>query len=83
MSNLTYERKDGLLIIKPHNYIRDAIDCNICGFALRHREDLVEHRNFGCCLDCSLEFRQPNQKKWQEGWRPKRKEVMSKIINNN
>ena len=82
MSNLTYERKDGLLIIKPHNYICDSTDCNICGFALRHREDLVEHKNFDCCLDCSLIFRYPNEKKWQEGWRPSRKEVTKRIINN-
>ncbi len=83
MSNTTYERKDGLLIIKPHNYICESTDCNVCGFAIRHQEELVEHKKFGCCLDCSLMFRYPNQKKWEEGWRPKRKDVLNRIINNN
>jgi hypothetical protein len=83
MSNMIYERKDGLLIIKPHNYKLAAADCSICGFALRHQEDIVEHKNFGSCLDCSLIFRQPNKEKWQQGWRPTGKEVMNRIINNN
>ena len=82
MSNEIYERKDGLLIIKPHNYKRAATDCSICGYALRHQEEIVEHRNFGCCLDCSLIFRQPNQEKWKLGWRPNKKEVKNRIFNN-
>ncbi len=80
MSNTVYERKDGLLIVKPDNYSSDPLDCSVCGLALRHREDIIEHRNFGCCLECSLEFRQPNKKKWDEGWRPNRKEVIDRII---
>lgn len=75
------EEKNGLIIIKPANYICDEKDCSICGFALRDMQDVQEHNMHGCCTDCSLYFRQPNIKKWDKGWRPSRKEIDS-IINN-
>ena len=82
MTNLIFEEKNGILIIKPENYICQLKDCAICGFALRHRDDLIEHNRFGCCVDCSLFFRQPNKEKWTHGWRPSRKEVSSVIFKN-
>ena len=75
------EEKNGLIIIRPANYICDEKDCNICGFALRDMQDVREHNMHGCCTDCSLYFRQPNIKKWDNGWRPSRKEI-DRIINN-
>jgi hypothetical protein len=75
------EEKNGLIIIRPANYICDEKDCSICGFALRDMQDVQEHSMHGCCTDCSLYFRQPNIKKWDKGWRPSRKEIDS-IINN-
>ena len=75
------EEKNGLIIIRPANYICDEKDCSICGFALRDMQDVQEHNLHGCCTDCSLYFRQPNIKKWDKGWRPSRKEIDS-IINN-
>ena len=73
------EEKNGLIIIKPTNYKCDEKDCNICGFALRDMQDVYEHAQHGCCTDCSLYFRQPNIKKWDNGWRPSRKKVESII----
>ena len=78
---ITYEEKNGLIIIKPANYTCSEKDCNICGLALRDMQDVQEHNLYGCCTDCSLHFRQPNAKKWDNGWRPSRNEI-DNIINN-
>ena len=82
MSDVVFTEEDGIIIIKPANYVAHPNDCPVCGFAFRHVDDLVEYKNYGCCIDCSLIFRQPNAKKWLEGWRPTRKEVTNIIINN-
>ena len=79
---MTVTEKKGIKIILPANYKRSASDCVICGFALRDMQDVFEHRQHGCCTDCSLIFRQPNTKKWSSGWRPSRKEIESAIFIN-
>jgi len=80
MSDVICIEKNGIKIIKPANYDCDVKDCNICGFALRDMQDVHEHSNHGCCTDCSLYFRQPNRKKWDDGWRPDRKQIDSVIF---
>lgn len=79
--NIIQQEKNGLIIIKPANYKSDEKDCFICGFALRDMQDVQEHNMHGCCTDCSLHFRQPNAKKWTNGWRPSIKEI-NRIIKN-
>ena len=81
MSNeIIFEEKNGLNIIKPANYVCSEKDCKICGFALRDMQDVSEHNQYGCCTECSVYFRQPNSKKWDNGWRPSRKEIENTII---
>lgn len=82
-NNMIREEKNGLIIIRPANYKCDEKDCSICGFALRDMQDVYEHGQHGCCTDCSLYFRQPNIKKWENGWRPSIKKVKSIIKNRN
>ena len=74
--------KNGIKLIVPANYKRSAADCKICGFALRDMQDVFAHSQHGCCTDCSLYFRQPNIKKWSDGWRPTRKQIENIIFIN-
>tara|TARA_B100001250_G_C19471624_1_gene644754 strand:+ start:93 stop:350 length:258 start_codon:yes stop_codon:yes gene_type:complete len=73
--------ENGIFIIKPSNYKISISDCSICGFALRHKEDTIEQKRVGCCLDCSLYFYQPNRIAWENGWRPTKEEVKKVITN--
>jgi hypothetical protein len=73
--------ENGIIIIKPANYRLSESDCSICGYALRHKEDVLEQRKIGCCTDCSLCFFQPNRKAWENGWRPSQEEI-KKVIKN-
>jgi hypothetical protein len=82
MSKKYYEENQ-IAIIIPESYVPSKTDCSICGFAFRHQEDVFEHTNHGCCLDCSLYFMQPNRVKWKNGWRPSKEEVKRVIFNNN
>tara|TARA_Y100000034_G_scaffold109850_1_gene141517 strand:+ start:552 stop:809 length:258 start_codon:yes stop_codon:yes gene_type:complete len=75
-----FEDIDGVLIIRPIEYKKSLSNCPICKLAFRHKEDLIEYNNYGCCLDCSLFFYQPNKKKWNEGWRQQIEEI-EKVIN--
>jgi len=81
MSKKYYE-KNGIAIIIPESYTPSNTDCDICGYAFRHQEDVIEHENHGCCIDCSLQFMQPNREKWKNGWRPSKEEVEKVIFNN-
>tara|TARA_B100000212_G_scaffold266227_1_gene205731 strand:- start:2114 stop:2383 length:270 start_codon:yes stop_codon:yes gene_type:complete len=80
MSDVAVTEKNGIKIILPANYKRGDADCSVCGLALRDMQDVFEHRQHGCCTDCSLIFRQPNTKKWTDGWRPSRKQVLDAIF---
>ena len=71
--------ENGIIIIRPTNYKMSSSDCNVCGLALRHKEDVIEHKRIGCCIDCSLYFYQPNRSAWSAGWRPSEEEV-KKVI---
>ena len=81
MSKKYYE-KNGIAIIIPESYEPSSTDCNICGYAFRHQEDVIEHEKHGCCIDCSLQFMQPNKEKWKNGWRPSKEEIEKVIFNN-
>jgi hypothetical protein len=83
MDKKTYKEFNGILVITPHNYKKDFKDCPVCGFALRHKEDLIEINKNNCCMDCMVHFMHANKKKWEEGWRPSRKEAQKAIIKNN
>ena len=80
MSKKYYE-ENGIAIIIPESYKPSNVDCPICSLAFRHQEDVLEHKKYGCCLDCSLHFMQPNRKKWKNGWRPSKEEVERVIFN--
>ena len=79
--NKNFKIIDGITVIIPESYTPSPKDCEICGLAFRHQEDYAEHERYGCCIDCSLHFMQPNRKKWKNGWRPSKEEVQRVIFN--
>jgi len=74
-----FQEKDGLTTIKPIDHKKQPANCPVCKLAFRHKEDLIEYNNYGCCTDCSLHFYYPNKEKWAQGWRPSRKQIKKAI----
>ena len=53
--------------------------CQICSFPLKTFMDFESEDKYNCCHHCYLEFVEARKQKWEEGCRPKRKEVDSYI----
>jgi len=58
---------------------KDTFFCKLCKFPLITFLDFEKQENYGCCHNCFLEFAEARKKEWEQGWRPKRKEVDSYI----
>ncbi len=67
--------KNDCTIVLSDDFIKVPYDCPVCESALRHFDDVVSIKSFGCCVDCQNEFYWPNIDKWKEGWRPKKKDA--------
>ena len=79
--DISYDRvakdlDDGFTIIRPTG-IETAVplDCPVCSFLIRNQEDCISYRKYSCCSGCSLQWAQPNIKKWELGWRPEEPEI--------
>ena len=54
------------------------LDCPVCNLTLRDRDDVRSYYRVECCRDCELHFVQPNMERWDAGWRPAKKEIISR-----
>ena len=59
----------------PFGYSPESLDCPVCNYALRDKNDFLEIKRFGCCTDCTWKFMYPNIEKWKLGWRPSKEEA--------
>jgi hypothetical protein len=59
----------------------DPLFCPICNFIMKKSEDFDSFRARGCCLLCDMEFAQQSYKKWENGWRPTKKQINKHIKN--
>jgi hypothetical protein len=49
--------------------------CSLCSFLSVSSLDHDSKINAGVCRECFLKFVEPNQEKWQSGWRPGKREI--------
>ena len=78
------EHPAGFLIIIPEQY-PDVIpvECNVCGSLMKDFTDLVEHKRYSCCYNCSVKWAQPNSRQWIDGWRPQQEEITKEVERRN
>jgi hypothetical protein len=67
-------------ILSDTNYQKVPLECPLCNFLLTTADILVYKKN-ECCDFCSMMVVDPNKERWENGWRPSKKE-MSKVIKN-
>ncbi len=63
---------DDLILVKPLNWVTTAVDCDVCGYALRDQSDVACYQKWNCCTDCRDTIIWPNKEKWLAGWRPEK-----------
>lgn len=61
---------NNIIKVIPEGYIVESKDCLCCHKALRDRQDILNNRKYGCCMNCEVIYRYPNSEKWENGWRP-------------
>jgi len=49
--------------------------CPLCNILFADRSDVMSWHQHGCCCVCRDFFMYPNQKKWNNGWRPSKDDV--------
>lgn len=81
---MTLERKDRTHMFTKIKFSESTNDnntffCNLCKFPLITFLDFEKQEEYDCCQNCYMQFVESRKKEWQEGWRPKRKEVDSYI----
>lgn len=62
--------KRNIIKVVPEDYKPESKDCLCCGLSLRDRNDVLNNRKHGCCMQCEVKYRYPNSDKWKNGWRP-------------
>lgn len=60
--------------------LQDHFFCEICGFILRADNSNLNQSDEFCCNECYLTFIESRKDSWQEGWRPKKRDI-NKYIN--
>lgn len=56
------------------------IECPTCRFVLRDDIDVKSVQKESACTECVVNFKHINLEKWEQGWRPTKKESRSKIV---
>lgn len=70
-SSRIYQQHSSFIIVKP----RDSVDpaplfCSVCGSLSTTIDDVISHKQYGCCSLCNLRWVDINRDEWLKGWRP-------------
>ena len=49
--------------------------CPVCRFVMNHARDDENFLELDCCYSCRVRYVDTNREKWENGWRPDRKEL--------
>lgn len=79
--NETVIEKSFCVVVASGDFKKIDYDCPICNLVLRNYDDVLGVKSVGCCEECKTNFYWSNIKKWNEGWRPKKEDVL-KLMNN-
>lgn len=77
---LVAEHPDGFFIIKTQD-TQDGqpIFCPVCDFIMMSIFDDESYEKYKCCEACSNRWVYQNMKRWMDGWRPTKEEIIEKI----
>jgi hypothetical protein len=64
-------------IIKPFEPTQIVpLSCSLCESLYRTRDDELAHHEFGACYPCAMKWAHPNRKRWAEGFRPSKEDII-------
>ena len=76
-NRLLAEHKLGFsIIIMKDDKKAISLECDICTLLMRDQKDVQAYNECSACYDCMLQWYEPQQEKWNSGWRPPVEEVM-------
>lgn len=66
----------GFVVIKPlAPWEPVPLFCDVCGLPNLTQDDILMHRQHGCCMACALRWTDIHRERWAAGWRPEPEEV--------
>ncbi len=71
-----YKKVKNFLVVKPKNIDDPApLFCDLCKSTNLMIDDMICHREYGCCSACVLLWVEPRKSEWLNGWRPSETEI--------
>lgn len=79
--NRLHKMIDDIYVIVPSNFEGSIpISCPNCSLLMRTADDSSAWDKHLCCDTCAQTWAKPNEKEWNEGWRPSIEEINNKIF---
>jgi hypothetical protein len=68
--------RSGYLVVVPVDHDPPVpLECPVCSFLMRDREDVLSYSKNKCCNYCEMMWVYANADKWSAGWRPTGEEI--------
>ena len=68
--------RSGYLVVVPVDHDPPVpLECPVCSFLMRDREDVLSYSKNKCCNYCEMMWVYANADEWSAGWRPTGEEI--------
>lgn len=71
----TYKTKLGINVSIEETSGKIPLDCPVCLLSIRDANDANSFRTHMCCAECKMDWAEPNDAAWKEGWRPSEEQL--------
>ena len=79
-NRLICKRSEEYYVIIPNDVPKPIpINCPVCDFLFRSKDDETSWYKFQCCERCSTFWAIPRKNDWMKGWRPNKDELEKEI----
>lgn len=51
--------------------------CPVCQLVMKGSKSTRSYYDFGCCINCQIEFVDGREQRWKDGWRPSPEQLAS------
>jgi hypothetical protein len=68
-----------MVLIQKSGSNKTPLFCPNCKMAMSLTEDYIYYSKYKACSSCSIKYAEGNKEKWNNGWRPTRKEIKNDI----
>ena len=55
--------------------LRVPVWCPLCHDIMKGTKSNITYYNYGCCVNCFIQFIEGREMRWKSGWRPTKEEV--------